>query len=332
MLWIEMSKGTDRPGPEDEWGLGRSLHSPARNTNGNRWAFWETLLRVEERDTIVHLYGDDRKRFVGFSTADSDGYKTRAKPPHSNYGYEDVERLYRVHLRDFRRFDHPYPLGDLFRNREEEIRRYYEKNKERESDKRRILPVVQGGRLQCLNGAYLSEADEEWREILFDFLGSELDERSESPESRVSPQQTISTSTESGEVERRHGQKEFSDTIKENYDFQCCFPGCEVEHRRFLIGAHIARWADAPKLRGQIDNGICLCLMHDKAFEYGWFTLTADHEIWVAEGRVRNSEWAQQHLLPWDGHAIDEALVMPGDRPLLQHWDRVDLYPTPTSS
>jgi len=318
----------DKERPRDAWGLGESLHSPARNANGNRWGFWETLLRVEEGDSVLHLFGKDNPRFVGHSIAETDGYETSAKPSHSNYGYEEVNRLYRVHLRDFRRFDPPYPLSDLFEEREEEIIQYYKKNKDRTgSEKRQILPVLQRGRLQCLNGAYLSEADEEWREILFDFLDSEVDQSNDRSGSKGGFQAPIPTGTQPGETRRRVGQKKFSDEVRDNYNSICCFPGCEVSHHKFLVGAHIARWADTPELRGRVDNGLCLCLMHDKAFEYGWFTLTPNHEVWITEERVEASPWAQKHLLPWKGEKIDEAPTMPGDEPLIQHWERVGLYP-----
>jgi hypothetical protein len=70
--------------------------------------------------------------------------------------------------------------------------------------------------------------------------------------------------------------------------------------------------------------------MHDKAFEYGWFTLSADHEIWTTEERVRTSTWARRNLLSQNGEKIDEAPIMPGDESLLRHWERVDLYPERT--
>lgn len=53
---------------------------------------------------------------------------------------------------------------------------------------------------------------------------------------------------------------------------QARFPDCDVSDPRFLIGSHIARWADNEKLRGNLGNGLCLCLIHDKAFEVGLYT------------------------------------------------------------
>lgn len=69
----------------------------------------------------------------------------------------------------------------------------------------------------------------------------------------------------------RTGQKGFSDNVCANYSNCCCFPNCFIDEHTFLIGAHIARWVDVEELRGDISNGLCLCLMHDKAFESGFF-------------------------------------------------------------
>jgi len=77
------------------------------------------------------------------------------------------------------------------------------------------------------------------------------------------------------ELRSRSGQSAFSLAVRENYDFKCCFPYCQVLDSQFLIGAHIARWVDAPELRGSLENGLCLCLMHDKAFEVGMFTVSS---------------------------------------------------------
>lgn len=66
MLWIEMSRNESRLRDRTEWGLGRSLYTRSRKTDGSRWAFWENLLQVEKGDVILHLFGSDEPAFVGF--------------------------------------------------------------------------------------------------------------------------------------------------------------------------------------------------------------------------------------------------------------------------
>ncbi len=65
------------------------------------------------------------------------------------------------------------------------------------------------------------------------------------------------TSEQFRKVLTRVGQHEFSDLVQKNYGMQCCFPDCDVAERTFLRGSHIARWADAPELRGDVTNGLC---------------------------------------------------------------------------
>src|SRR5919112_630978 len=63
MLWLEMSRDEAHGG--GSWAFGQSLWSPSRKTNGTKWAFWNTLLRVEAGDPVLHLRGKgDRATFV----------------------------------------------------------------------------------------------------------------------------------------------------------------------------------------------------------------------------------------------------------------------------
>ncbi|MCS3782682.1 HNH endonuclease [Salinibacter ruber] len=332
MLWIEMSR--DRSRPEDEWGLGRSLWSPTEKSDGSSWSFWDNLLRVEEDDVVLHLVGDDDPAFVGHSVAEDAGYVTRSRPTDPDGQYDHAETFHRAHLRDFTPLEEEFPIGDLFARHREEIVGYYESNRERSrSEKRSILPVVQGGRLQCLNGAYLTEVEGRFRELVLSYVsgGGDTTTRSgPSPRPERGPNRdshdSVPTGSRNRSVKQRVGQKKFRDNVLDNWD-GCCFPGCEVDDSELLVGAHIARWADNPELRGDLQNGLCLCLMHDKAFEKGMFTLDPGRTVWTTEKRVSGTEWAEENIWPHVGESIDDAPTMPGDEPLLKHWTRVDLDP-----
>ena len=43
--------------------------------------------------------------------------------------------------------------------------------------------------------------------------------------------------------------------------------------RGFLLAPHIARWSDNEQFRGHMGTGFCFCLIHDKAFEVGLYTI-----------------------------------------------------------
>jgi predicted restriction endonuclease len=50
-----------------------------------------------------------------------------------------------------------------------------------------------------------------------------------------------------------------------------------------LIASHIVPWAAHPDLRLDPRNGLCLCALHDKAFDRGFVSVGADFCIMIAE-------------------------------------------------
>jgi putative restriction endonuclease len=317
MLWLEMSRDEVHGG--GSWAFGQSLWSPSHKTNDTKWAFWETLLRVETDDPVLHLRGKgDSAAFVAFSTAAADGFETSDRPP-SPGEWSYARSFYRVPLRDFMPLADPMLLQDVFGRRDAELRRYFTENKVA-SSKERLFYVIQGGRLQCLNGAYLSEVSSELARLLLDRAGYV-------PHRSTSIVREVSTGERLRELITRVGQREFSDIVRENYGTQCCFPECDVAERTFLRGSHIARWVDKPELRGEISNGLCLCLMHDQAFERGLFTVDLELRVWVDLAKARRSPWAMAHLVPHHGRELRRGVVPPSEEALLQHWERTSCYP-----
>ena len=296
-----------------EWSFGQALWSPSRKTNGNKWAFWETVLGVQAGDPVLHLRGKGNEAaFVGFSTASTDGYETTERPPDpAEWG--SAQTFYRARLQDFTPLDSPIPLREVFSKRDAELRAYYLSNRTA-PEKERLFYVVQAGRLQCLNGAYLSQVSVELARLLLD----------EPMYSFHRSTHSLLRESDTGEQLRtlrtRIGQSEFSRRVRENYGTRCCFPGCDVAERTFLRGAHIARWADAPAMRGKISNGLCLCLMHDGAFEVGLFTVDLQYCVRV----ITQSPWSAKHLLPYHGYRLRLGGVLPSKEALRHHWSRID--------
>lgn len=318
MLWLEMSRDEVHGG--GSWAFGQSLWSPSHKTSGTRWAFWETLLRVETGDPVLHLRGKgDNAAFVAFSTAAADGFETSDRPPSPGEGGY-AQTFYRVPLRDFTLLQERILLQDVFKWRDPDLRSYFVQNKAA-TKKERLFYVTQGGRLQCLNSAYLSEVSTNLAHLL-------LDRPEYTPQRSLSVVRQASTGERLRELIIRVGQREFSDLVRENYGVRCCFPDCDVTERTFLRGSHIARWADAPELRGEVANGLCLCLMHDQAFERGLFTIDLDMRIWVDPDKASKSPWATAHLLPHHRRNLRSGTIPPSEEALLQHWERTSCYPT----
>ena len=127
MLWLEMTRDPEHGG--GSWGFALSLWSPAYKETSvsnsiQKWAYWETLLRVKAGDLVVHLKGKrPTTAFVGFSTTETDGFETHERPPNpKQWSYAD--RFYRVLLKDFTTFPEHILLSKVFADKEKELREY----------------------------------------------------------------------------------------------------------------------------------------------------------------------------------------------------------------
>ena len=283
-----MSRDEDHGG--GSWGFGQCLWSPSHKRNNTRWAFWDTLLHVKEGDPVLHLRGKGEKAaFIGVSQALSDGFETTDYPPNpGEWGY--AKSFHKVPLYEYITLHEPIKLYEVFTSKNAALRDYFALNRDA-NEKLRLFYVLQAGRLQCLNGAYLSQADEKLTRLLLD---QAVGTSSDSPPAK----KEVRTGEQLIPLLARIGQREFADNVRRNYQTNCCFPGCDVAERPFLRGAHIARWSDVPELRGKLSNGLCLCLMHDHAFERGLFTVDMQHRVWVNPLAASNSLWAKDHLEP----------------------------------
>lgn len=276
---------------------------------------------IRQGDMVIHLRGiPPNANFVGYSVASGDGFETSRRPQAANeWGYTST--FYRADLSQYTPFYRPINLSDLIAGRKQELERYHDDNNALGVRKRNVFIVRQSGRLQCLNGAYLSDADDALLIALFGDGG----------EVRFGASGRMLVSIETGSQIRtilaRIGQVKFASAVKAMYGNRCCFPGCTVNDSRFLVGAHIARWSDSEALRGHLGNGMCLCLVHDKAFEIGIFTLDANRCIFINPRERKSGSEIARRLVKYHGERIATAEVPPLDDALLEHWIRVGIEP-----
>jgi predicted restriction endonuclease len=85
-----------------------------------------------------------------------------------------------------------------------------------------------------------------------------------------------STETER-KVKVRIGQIFFRKVILTSYSKKCCICGMPIPE--LLIASHIIPWRDNENLRVNPHNGLCLCTLHDKGFDRGFFTIGVNYEI-----------------------------------------------------
>lgn len=106
-------------------------------------------------------------------------------------------------------------------------------------------------------------------------------------------------------AKKRVNQQFFRDAVLCSYQQRCCISGLEIPS--LLIASHIKPWAvsDPRKERTNPSNGLCLNMLHDKAFDRGLITVLPDYTIRVSEMlRRANSSAALEWLLSCDKQKI----------------------------
>lgn len=318
-IYLQMSSDETHGG--GAWTFTHCVWAPTKKRNGSPWPFWNKILQIDDGDIIIHLriiYSNSH--FVGCSIAAGKGFETEDRPPEpGEWGF--AERYYRANLTNFKPFSPKVNFKDVIAARKPQLEQYYEKNKTLGREKANIFYARQSGRIQCLNGAYLSDIDDELLTILFDHedvipapIGTQ----------NVIP---IKTRTQIATIRARVGHSDWAKKVKGLYYNRCCFPGCTVMDSRFLTAAHIARWTDNEELRGHPGNGLCLCPLHDKAFEVGIFTLDNRFQVFVnPEERDAESPFLQELYLQ-HGKEITLSEILPLKQALLEHRIRVGINP-----
>jgi len=313
VAFIEMARDEAHGGAG--WHFLQCVWAPTEKEKGGRWPFWLKILEIREGDLVLHIRATARKSFfVGYSVASTDGYRTEERPPEPG-DWEFSKAFLRADLKDFVPFQTPLSLATIFSSRRRVLEDYFDENKRQGKTKKNIFFVRQAGQLQCQNGGYLSELDDKLFHALFASEASQYDAHR--------PQKTVvNTAQQLGWLKTRIGQAEFSNEIGKLYSHRCCFPSCFITEPRFLVGSHIARWSDNETLRGNLGNGLCLCLMHDKAFEIGLFTLNDEYLVTINASVTRQPSAFMAALKAGHGKQIRLARILPSKEALAEHRKR----------
>jgi hypothetical protein len=104
----------------------------------------------------------------------------------------------------------------------------------------------------------------------------------------------VEVGSEVSMIRVRRGMSALRQRTLANYRHTCAL--CDVNDVGLLVSSHIARWADHPEARGLLSNTICLCTLHDKLFENGYFAMNESLElIWKSPQTIRAIDiWRQQ--------------------------------------
>lgn len=104
-------------------------------------------------------------------------------------------------------------------------------------------------------------------------------------------------------VQQRMKQNFFRRAVLSSYGEKCCVSG--VSSKRFLVASHIVAWREDASIRLHPANGLCLSVIHDKAFDNHLFSLTDDYHIVLSEQlKQTHDDFLRKIFLPIDGLQI----------------------------
>jgi predicted restriction endonuclease len=78
-------------------------------------------------------------------------------------------------------------------------------------------------------------------------------------------------------TKNRIRQSALRDYVLCNYSYRCAL--CDINKSDLLVCSHIKPWATDENNRLNPSNAICFCVLHDKLFDRGYFSLSNSYDI-----------------------------------------------------
>lgn len=101
----------------------------------------------------------------------------------------------------------------------------------------------------------------------------------------------------------RVGQDFFRRSVLSAYNFRCCITGLAIP--KLLVASHIVPWRIDAANRLNPKNGLCLSMLHDKAFDTGIITIAEDMTISISREYVANADhFFKSAILTYNGKLI----------------------------
>jgi len=144
-----------------------------------------------------------------------------------------------------------------------------------------------------------SKTDREmWTEIQQDWQGFVIKSQSilrelglqSDDEIQIDEQEIISYEgkTKQVQINIRVGQNFFRRAVLNAYQSKCCI--CGLANPSFLVAGHIVPWRTDPKNRLNPRNGLCLSVLHDKAFDAGLITISTKRTVQVSRKLLKSKD------------------------------------------
>ncbi len=101
----------------------------------------------------------------------------------------------------------------------------------------------------------------------------------------------------------RHGQALFRATVLSAYQSRCCITG--LEEPQLLVASHIVPWAADRNRRLDPRNGLCLNVLHDRAFDRGLITFDEHVRLLVSPAlKDTSNDYLRQNFLELGGRPL----------------------------
>jgi len=112
-------------------------------------------------------------------------------------------------------------------------------------------------------------------------------------------------------VKTRVNQNVFRMIVMANYSFKCAITGIDIPD--LLVASHIIPWSDNKQERLNPENGICLSLLYDKAFDKGYIGLNDKYEI-IFSSRLKK-KMKEDYFKKYFNHLEGFKLLVPKKYP-----------------
>jgi|ERR1039457_661216 predicted restriction endonuclease len=110
--------------------------------------------------------------------------------------------------------------------------------------------------------------------------------------------------TRKAEIEMRRKQYIFRRMVLSSYAGVCCISG--LSEPRLLAASHIVPWNKSNENRLNPRNGLCLSVLHDKAYDRGLLTVLPDYSIAISQQirKMLDDKFIQETLVSCHGGKI----------------------------
>ncbi|WP_221793397.1 HNH endonuclease [Oceanobacter mangrovi] len=106
-------------------------------------------------------------------------------------------------------------------------------------------------------------------------------------------------------AKRRVGQRAFRNAVISAYGGQCCISGVAIP--QLLVASHIVPWSAETNQRKNPRNGLCLSVLHDKAFDRGLICLDDDLTVQISSQlQHSDNDFLKTALLAYEGKTIQK--------------------------